>query len=378
MTIRNMNYEYHSYLRNILADDYSVFKSSRAGGNIATTGGMMRFNLAEGFPLINTKRLFYRGILHEVVWFLNGPEADGEMHIDYLIENKCNFWTGNLFDFYLKKQGKALEKYSSEWNDTYAAFEDNLKNSPEFRRRHGSLGRPYSAQWRDWRCSDRSSPGQSMDQMALAMDLVKGRSDSRRIVVMAWRPDEIGNMALPPCHMSMQFVVMNDRLDIQMLQRSCDSFLGVPFNIASYAAIGSFVAAYAGLKPGIFTHQLVDTHIYAGDPVQAEWYRSNFNLLRSRVKEAKVGSDYLEIKEWILRESPKGREEPDEGNLDHVTAVLEQLSRDIYRYPIANLEVKVDQKLTAKEALDKVSFEDFVVEGYKDNYFPEIRRRMPV
>ncbi len=373
MSYGNMNAEYHRYLRSILTDDFSVFKLSRAGGSIATTGGMMRFNLSKGFPLINTKKLFYRGILHEVVWFLNGPEADGELHIDYLLRNKCGFWTGNLFDFYLKKQKKNLEKYSPEWNDTYSWFEDQLKNNVEFLREHGSLGRPYSAQWRDWRCSS----GGSVDQLVSAFEQLKALSDSRRIIVMAWRPDELNNMALPPCHMSMQFVVMKERLDIQMLQRSCDSFLGVPFNIASYAAIGTFAAAWTGLKPGIFTHHLVDTHIYTGGRAQSAWYEANFDELRTRVRNAETAESFLEIKEWILEESPEGVMR-DEENMDHVTAVLEQLSRDTELYPCAELAVKVDRNLGAKEILDSVSFEDFTVSGYKDNHYPEIRRKMAV
>jgi thymidylate synthase len=407
----NANEAYHSYLKKILTDEQAVIKSSRAGMTIGTAGEIMKFDLSQGAPFINTKRVYTRGVLQELVWFLRGPAPDGEMHIDYLVKNDCNFWTGNLFDFYNMKRGFKEAKYSDKWNEEYAKFEESLKTDEKFLALHGSLGRPYSAQWRTWRTSQFNSELEkhdyvkehvdwwdqpdkeireyrmdkivehaklkTIDQLSKALDEIRVHSDSRRIIVESWRPDEIPNMALPPCHKTMQFVVMGDRLDITMQQRSCDSFLGVPFNIASYGALGIWAAAVAGLKPGIFTHHLVDTHIYCGDAEQGNWYKENLAFFQENVRSAKHAEDYQSIIKWIEEQSPKGKL-PGKENRDHVTGVLTQLSQDTQKHPIPTLEITVDKAKSSAELLNTVSFEDFKLVGYDEKAYKYIPRKMPV
>ncbi|MDD3264073.1 MAG: thymidylate synthase [Candidatus Nanoarchaeia archaeon] len=368
--MNNVNEEYNSYLYKILSDENSLFKNSRAGGTIANSGLSMKFDLSQGFPLINTKDVFYRGFIHEMVHFMHGPQNDGNLHVDYFIDNKCNFWNKDVFNFYLKKKGI---KYDSidEFNKNFILFEEKLKNDPEFRKKNGIMGRPYGAQWRDWK----SNSGVNIDQLANAFEEIKNHSDSRRIIVEAWRPDELSEMALPPCHKTFQFMVMGDRLDIIMYQRSADSFLGVPFNIGEYGLMGLLGAKYAGLKPGIFTHQIADAHIYCGVEEKAKWYQQNFDILREKIKTVKNREDFLTIKEWIDNNSTKPKEEYKE-EYDHVTAVLEQMSRDPNKYPTPQLEVIIDENLSAKELLDTLKFENFKVKGYKDNHYPKIIRQM--
>ncbi|MEI6682698.1 MAG: thymidylate synthase [Bacteroidota bacterium] len=194
-----------------------VQKQDRTGtGTISVFGYQMRFDLRESFPLMTTKKLHLRSILHELLWFLQGST-----NIRYLAENKVTIW--------------------NEW-----AGED------------GELGPVYGYQWRSWPNAD----GTHTDQIRQVVDSIKNNPDSRRHIVSAWNVGDLDRMALPPCHLLFQFYVANGELSCQMYQRSCDIFLGVPFNIASYALLTMMVAQVTGLKPGEFVHTLGDAHIY--------------------------------------------------------------------------------------------------------------------
>ena len=211
---RNMR-QYLNLLQHIL--DHGSQKSDRTGtGTLSVFGYQMRFDLAEGFPLVTTKKLHLRSIIHELLWFLKG-----ETNIAYLRENKVTIW--------------------DEWADE-----------------NGELGPVYGAQWRSWRGAD----GKSVDQIARLVDDIRRNPDSRRLIVSAWNVPEIEKMALPPCHALFQFYVAEGRLSCQLYQRSADVFLGVPFNIASYALLTCMVAQVTGLQPGEFVHTLGDAHLY--------------------------------------------------------------------------------------------------------------------
>ena len=179
-------------------------------------GYQMRFNLAESFPLLTTKKVHLKSIIHELLWFISA-----NTNIKYLQENGVRIW--------------------DEWADE-----------------NGDLGDVYGKQWREWECPD----GTHLDQLAQAIDKIKNKPDDRRIIVVAYNPGEVDNMALPPCHSFFQFYVANGKLSCQMYQRSADMFLGVPFNIASYALLTMMVAQVTGLKPGEFIHTFGDAHIY--------------------------------------------------------------------------------------------------------------------
>ena len=207
--------QYHNLLRHIL--DNGVRKSDRTGtGTISCFGYQMRFDLAEGFPLLTTKKLHTKSIIHELLWFLQGST-----NIAYLKENGVRIW--------------------DEWADA-----------------DGNLGPVYGKQWRSWATPD----GRTIDQIADVVNMIKKNPDSRRLIVSAWNPADVPNMALPPCHCLFQFFVADGKLSCQLYQRSADTFLGVPFNIASYALLTMMMAQVCGLKPGEFVHTFGDVHLY--------------------------------------------------------------------------------------------------------------------
>jgi thymidylate synthase len=233
-------------------------KSDRTGtGTISVFGWQMRFDLSEGFPAVTTKKLYMRSIIHELIWFLQGST-----NIKYLVDNDVNIWNDWPYKAYLQKQGKGVpEPNSDEWNTGMQEFVQKIKDDDAFAKEHGEMGPVYGYQWRHWPTPD----GKHIDQIQQAIDTIKNNPDSRRIIVSAWNVADIDEMAkagLPPCHTLFQFYVNDGKLSCQLYQRSADSFLGVPFNIASYALLTMMMAQVTGLKPGDFVHTFGDAHIY--------------------------------------------------------------------------------------------------------------------
>lgn len=197
--------------------DKGVIRKDRTGvGTKSIFGHQMRFDLSEGFPLLTTKKVHLRSIIHELLWFISG-----DTNIGYLHDNKVSIW--------------------DEWADE-----------------NGDLGPVYGKQWRSWQTPD----GRSIDQLSQVIETIRNNPDSRRMIVCAWNPSDVDKMALPPCHCFFQFYVAEGRLSCQLYQRSADTFLGVPFNIASYALLTMMIAQVCGLQPGEFVHTTGDTHIY--------------------------------------------------------------------------------------------------------------------
>lgn len=210
-------------------------KKDRTGtGTISVFGYQMRFNLEEGFPLLTTKKLHLKSILHELLWFISG-----ETNIKYLTDNGVTIW--------------------NEWAD-----------------KDGNLGPVYGYQWRSWPAAD----GRKIDQLTEVINNIKKSPDSRRLIVSAWNVGEIQKMALPPCHILFQFYVAGGKLSCQLYQRSCDIFIGVPFNIASYALLTLMIAHVTGYKPGDFVHTLGDAHIYLNhlEQVKLQLTRTPYTL----------------------------------------------------------------------------------------------------
>ena len=252
------SHPYEEFLKHVL--DTGVKKEDRTGtGTISVFGGQLRYNLGEYFPLITTKKVHLKSIIYELLWFLRG-----ETNIGYLKENGVSIW--------------------DEWADE-----------------NGDLGPVYGKQWRCWESKD----GQVIDQIQQALDMISNTPDSRRILVNAWNVGEISKMALMPCHTMFQFYVANGKLSCQLYQRSADLFLGVPFNIASYALLTMMMAQVTGLEPGDFVHTFGDAHIY----------------------------------------------------LNHMEQVNKQLSREPKPYP----KMKLNPNVTDLFDFD---FEDFTLEGY--------------
>lgn len=254
--------QYHDLLRDIIEN--GTQKGDRTGtGTLSVFGRQMRFDLAEGFPAVTTKKLFLRGIIHELLWFLQG-----NTNIKYLVDNNVHIWDDWPFRAYLQKTDQPVPAPNSdEWREQIKTFTDRIKSDDEFARAYGELGPVYGYQWRKWPTPD----GGHIDQIQRAIDAIeavkKNPNDSwgRRIIVSAWNPAEVDEMAkagLPPCHTLFQFYVVNGTLSCQLYQRSADTFLGVPFNIASYALLTMMMAQITGLKPGEFVHTLGDAHIY--------------------------------------------------------------------------------------------------------------------
>ncbi len=214
--------QYHQLLNHILQN--GVKKEDRTGtGTLSVFGYQMRFDLSEGFPLVTTKKVHLRSIIYELLWFLSG-----DTNVGYLNENKVTIW--------------------DEWANE-----------------NGDLGPVYGKQWRSWTCSE----GGTIDQISQAVETIKNNPDSRRIIVTAWNPEDLPKMALSPCHCLFQFYVAEGKLSCLLYQRSADTFLGVPFNIASYALLTMMMAQVCGLQAGEFVHSFGDVHLYLNHLEQA-------------------------------------------------------------------------------------------------------------
>lgn len=270
MSASGYNPAYEQLLQRVLL--YGDYKGDRTGtGTISCFGEQIRYNLAEGFPLLTTKKVFMKGIIHELLWFLQG-----DTNIKYLLDNNVHIW--------------------DEWADA-----------------DGNLGPVYGYQWRNWPKPD----GGTIDQITELVTMLKKNPDSRRLIVTAWNPADVPNMALPPCHCLFQFYVAGGKLSCQLYQRSADIFLGVPFNIASYALLTLMLAQVCGLAPGEFVHTFGDVHIYS----------------------------------------------------NHVDQVKEQLGRRPTPFPVMKLNPEVKDIFGFK-------FEDFTLEGY--NPHPAIKAPVAV
>ncbi len=227
-------------------------KTDRTGtGTKSVFGHQMRFDLSQGFPLLTTKKVFLKGIIHELLWFLNG-----DTNIKYLVDNGVHIWDNDAYRYYNElcvKNGVlpvAMEEF-------LRAAQEGI-DSPIEGYKFGDLNHVYGYQWRSWPRPN----GEAIDQIQQAMDLIKNNPDSRRIIVSAWNVADVEKMALPPCHTLFQFYVAEGKLSCMLYQRSADTFLGVPFNIASYALLTMMMAQVCGLEAGEFVHTTGDTHLY--------------------------------------------------------------------------------------------------------------------
>ncbi|MGB0444923.1 MAG: thymidylate synthase [Porticoccaceae bacterium] len=234
--------------------DNGVFKGDRTGtGTLSVFGYQMRFDLQQGFPLVTTKKVHLKSILHELLWFIKG-----DTNIRYLVENGVGIWNEWPYQSWLRQTGAdhQYEMHSDEWKAGLKEFVERIKTDEDFASQYGDLGPVYGRQWRNF---------EGVDQLAQIIDDIKTNPDSRRLIVSAWNPKDIPVMAksgLPPCHSLFQFYVSEGKLSCQLYQRSADVFLGVPFNIASYAALTMMVAQVTGLELGDFVHSFGDAHLY--------------------------------------------------------------------------------------------------------------------
>lgn len=231
--------QYLDLCRTIL--EKGIKKEDRTGtGTISYFGYQMRFDLNDGFPLVTTKKVHLKSIIHELLWFISG-----DTNIKYLVDNDVKIWNDWPYDTY--------KKSSSYQGETIEEFASKIKENDDFAKKWGNLGPVYGKQWRNF---------DGVDQLEWLINEIKNNPNSRRLIISAWNPAQIKDMALPPCHCFMQFYVADDKLSCQLYQRSADVFLGVPFNIASYALFTMMIANVCSLSYGTFVHTIGDAHIY--------------------------------------------------------------------------------------------------------------------
>ncbi len=229
--------------------EHGTIKDDRTHtGTRSVFGYQMKFDLSEGFPLLTTKRVHLKSIIHELLWFISG-----DTNIKYLVDNDVRIWNDWPYEIYQKSQefkGETIEEFALK-----------IKEDSKFAKKWGNLGPVYGKQWRDFN---------GVDQLENLINDIKTNPNSRRLIITAWNPVDVPKMALPPCHAFMQFYVADGKLSCQLYQRSADVFLGVPFNIASYSLFLMMIAQVTGLKPGTFVHTLGDAHIYLNHMEQIE------------------------------------------------------------------------------------------------------------
>lgn len=267
-------------------------KSDRTNtGTISVFGYQAKYDLELGFPLVTTKKVHLKSIIHELLWFING-----DTNIKYLVNNGVNIWNEWPYEIFKK---------SNDYNnETLKDFIEKIKTDDNFAKKHGDLGPVYGKQWRNFN---------GVDQLENLINGIKNNPDSRRHIISAWNPAEVSNMALPPCHAFMQFYVNNGELSLQLYQRSADIFLGVPFNIASYALFLMMVAQVTNLKPKMFVHTIGDAHIYSNhvEQIELQLSRTPFKLpnmiLNPNIKDiTKFNFDDFKLENYESHKAIKG------------------------------------------------------------------------
>lgn len=263
--MRHQEYAYLDMCQYVLENGFK--KSDRTGtGTISIFGYQMRFDLSKGFPLLTTKRIPFRLVASELLWFIKG-----DTNIRFLLKHNNNIWNEWAFKKWVEsdeykgpdmtdfgRRSQIDDKFNKLYQKEMEKFKECILHNDEFAKKYGELGPVYGKQWRAWE----TSKGETIDQLKDVIEQIKKNPDSRRLIVSAWSPEFVPKMALPPCHTLFQFYVSNGKLSCQLYQRSGDIFLGVPFNIASYALLTHLVAHECGLEVGEFIHTLGDAHIY--------------------------------------------------------------------------------------------------------------------
>lgn len=291
---------YLDLLRNIQANGKQKGDRTKTG-TLSVFGYQNRYNLSDGFPLLTTKKMPIKSIIHELLWFLSG-----DTNIKYLVRNNVKIWNEWAFEGYLENENlrEKFPRYSAEWKAELVAFVERMKVDDAFAAQWGDLGPIYGKQWVSWE----TKGGEKINQIQDVVDLIKNDPTSRRMLVCGWNVGEIQGLirshhrAPPPCHTLFHFMVVEDTLSCLLYQRSADSFLGVPFNIASYSLLTMMVAQVAGLKPGEFIHTFGDLHIYLNhqEQVKEQLSRTPRTLPTMKINTAKKNIFDFTIDDFTL------------------------------------------------------------------------------
>ncbi|HLD37893.1 MAG TPA: thymidylate synthase [Candidatus Nanoarchaeia archaeon] len=373
--------QYLEHSKEILSSKYSKFKfNERRGlGRIYLFGYQNRYNLKEGFPLLTTKKIHFKSVAHELIWFLSG-----KTNIKYLADNNVHIWDDDAFNYNLKKMVKSeifpevFPKYSEEWVKAKAEYVQKIKEDEKFAAKWGDLGPVYGSQWIHWpkfipvtleingeKKEYYTKDSNGINQLESVIQGMKKDVASARHIVSAWNPQEVPDMALPPCHTIFQFNSDGKQLDLHLYQRACDMFLGVPFNIASYSLLTTIFAKELKLEPGEFVHTFGDVHFYCGAGARAKWYERNFEEFKDKIRNVNNSEDYLKILDWLNQNIPK--EDKGKEGMDHVTGIIEQLIRTPKKLP---------KIIIADKSYKELTIDDFVLENY--NPEPTIKRALAV
>ncbi len=278
--------QYLDFLKHILENGSQ--KDDRTNtGTISTFGYQMRFNLQEGFPLLTTKKVHLKSIIHELLWFIHG-----DTNIKYLVDHDVRIWNEWPYEAFKKSQD-----YRGE---TLDEFVEKIKTDAAFAKKHGDLGPVYGHEWRHFD----GDHGKYVDQLAWVIHEIQTNPNSRRLIVSSWQAAYINQMALPPCHMMFQFYVQNNRLSCQLYQRSADAFLGVPFNIASYSLLTMMIAQICHLEVGEFIHTIGDAHIYLNhlEQVKTQLTRTPRSLPKMKINPTRKNIDDFVYEDFTLEE----------------------------------------------------------------------------
>lgn len=394
----NMVQQYLDHSLEILTSERSNFKGgSKESGIISLFGYQNSYNLTKGFPLLTTKQMpaKSKSMFTELLWFLKG-----DTNIGYMEKNKSPVWRSDAFQHNLDKlvdagiYPKGMKKYSPEWIAAKDNYGQRIKEDSDFAKQFGDAGPIYPKQWRRW---SKFSPVENQEQLHIKnkggvfvpfegktynekeidqvrnmIEGLKKKPTGKKHILSGWNVADVPNMSLPPCHLLFQATANeNGELEMQLYQRSCDMFLGVPFNIAQYAALTQIIAKEAGMTPKTFIHTFGDSHFYASIGERTKWYKENIKEIQEKIRNAKDlekrienKTGYLEVRDWINKHAPAdGNEE----NYDHVTAILEQLSNE----PLGLCKLEI-----ADKSFDKLELDDFEIKDY--NHHQRISREMCV
>ena len=322
--------QYHELLENILFNGDVQYEPRTEEFTLALGGAHSIYDLRQGFPIVTTKKLATRIAFEELFWKLRG-----ERSIRSLVERGVHIWDKNAFQHYLDRHGltEQFPKHSEAWEDESKRYMKRIEAESEFAENEGDLGPVYGYQWRHWTGKD----GKETDQLTRLLRGIKEKPGSRYHLMSAWNVGDLPEMALGPCPLLHQFSVFGDNLDLHMYQRSCDVFLGVPFNITEEALLTHLVANETGLNPRKFFHTYGNVHIYLGVPPRSEFLNNQNNLeeFRERLRNVESREDYLKVREWYIESAPK------EGLIkgkDHMPFVLTQLSKEPRKLPSVSIK----------------------------------------
>jgi thymidylate synthase len=333
--------QYHQLVKNILTD--ANYKPNRTGvDTLSTFGQFYKIDLSKGYPLLTTKDMSgyrWKSLIYELLWYFSGEE-----HIKNLREHT------KIWNAWANEEGELETAYGRFWRRY--PIPDEASQLP------GEAWIDEESKW----VNVESDGRKTFDQVKYVIDTLNGENpdkskNSRRLVINAWHPSNAATSTLPPCHFTYVLNVQDGKLNCHLTQRSGDTALGIPFNIAGYALITQIIAEQTGLELGEFGHTIVDSHIYCGKGERGEWYGENLEELKSRVEAADEREDYLDIKNWIEENAPE-QEKP----YDHIPGLLEQLSREPRERPEMDI---------ADKPLDELEFEDFELTDY--NPYPGLK-----